>query len=302
MKFRLPCSIYKIIICQYHIINGDYEIAVNEAVSLNMKAEKVGDKMNLVYTNSNIGLIYLFINRYQEAIPFFEKSLLLMREIKDFNKSFELSIMSYLIYVSLHANNLDKMKRALDHYKSKLETDSTLSKSKSSTLYSNYVNYYVAKNEVDSAEIAVQKANSFIDKDYGRGYTSVYYLAMARYYHFIADYEKGLSFVNKALEVDYCLEVLEVKMSLLENAGKIDEALRVCGEAVKLITDQSTATYSRQMDRLQILHKLNDQTRQSQQLLDQKNEIVQKQRLLLAFFNFCMCFDYNPDWCDSLFT
>ena len=62
-------------ICHYHIVNGEYEIAMNEAVSLNMKAEISGNKKNIVYANVNIGLIYLFIGRYQEAIPFFEKSL-----------------------------------------------------------------------------------------------------------------------------------------------------------------------------------------------------------------------------------
>lgn len=273
-------------ICQYHIVNGDYEIAMNEAVSLNMKAEISGNKENIIYTTVNIGLIYLFIGRCQEAIPFFDKSLSLISETGLVGSSFQLSVMSYLMYVSLNARDLEKMKQTLDLYKSTLEKDNVLQKNKFCTLYSYFVNYYVVKKELDKAGEAAKEATSYMSEEYGPGYTSVYYLAMARYYHSISEYDKALSFINKSFKVDPCLEVLEEKMSIYEDAEKIDEALNVSEEALKLISDENIANYSRQMNRLHILHNLNDQALQDQLLQDQKLEIAQKQKLLIAFFVF----------------
>lgn len=273
-------------ICQYHIVNGDYEIAMNEAVGLNMKAEISGNKKDIIYANVNIGLIYLFIGRYQEAIPSFEKSLSLMPETEEIAPSFQLSVMSYLMYVSLNAGDLEKMKYTLDLYKSILEKETIFEKENFCMLYSYYVNYYVAKKEFDKAGEVAKKATYYMDEKYAPGYTSVYYLAMARYYHSIADYDKALYFINESFKVDPCLEVLEEKMSIYEDEGRVDEAFNTSEDALQLVIDQNVNTYSRQMNRLHILHKLNDQARQNQLLQDQKAEIAQKQKLLVAFLIF----------------
>lgn len=273
-------------ICLYHIVNGDYEIAMNEAVSLNLKAEQAKNKKNIVNTNMNIGLIYLFIGRNEDAIPCFEKSLSLMPEVEELSLSYKLSVMGYLMYVSFHAGDFRKMEQTLDDYHSILKANASLSDANYCTLYSYYVNYYVAKKDFEKAKEAAEKAIRYMNKEYEPGYTSVYYLAMARYYRFIADYEKALSSINNAFEVDPCLEVLEEKMGIYEDAGNVDEALSISEEAVELVSKQSVATYSRQMDRLHILHELNDQAREAQLLQDQKTEIAQKQRLLVIFFLF----------------
>lgn len=273
-------------ICQSYIVNGDYEIAMNEAVSLNMKAEMSGNKKEQVYTNVNIGLIYLFIGRYQDAIASFEKGLSLIPGTEGISSSFELDVMSYLMYVSFNAMDLEKMQQTMELYKSILEKDTVPQKDKLCTLYSYSVNYYLAKKELDKAGEAARIATSYMNEEYGLGYTSVYYLAMARYHHAISDYNEAICFINKSLKVDPCLEGLEEKMSIYEDAGKIDEAFNVAGTALDLIVDQNTATYSRQMNRLHILHTLNEQVKQNQLLLDQKLEIAQKQKLLIAFFVF----------------
>lgn len=273
-------------ICQSYIVNGEYEIAMNEAVSLNMKAEMSGNKKEQVYTNVNIGLIYLFIGRYQDAIASFEKGLSLIPGTEGISSSFELDVMSYLMYVSFNAMDLEKMQQTMELYKSILEKDTVPQKDKLCTLYSYSVNYYLAKKELDKAGEAARIATSYMNEEYGLGYTSVYYLAMARYHHAISDYNEAICFINKSLKVDPCLEGLEEKMSIYEDAGKIDEAFNVAGTALDLIVDQNTATYSRQMNRLHILHTLNEQVKQNQLLLDQKLEIAQKQKLLIAFFVF----------------
>lgn len=273
-------------ICQSYIVNGEYEIAMNEAVSLNMKAEMSGNKKEQVYTNVNIGLIYLFIGRYQDAIASFEKGLSLIPGTEGISSSFELDVMSYLMYVSFNATDLEKMQQTMELYKSILEKDTVPQKDKLCTLHSYSVNYYLAKKELDKAGEAARIATSYMNEEYGLGYTSVYYLAMARYHHAISDYNEAICFINKSLKVDPCLEGLEEKMSIYEDAGKIDEAFNVAGTALDLIVDQNTATYSRQMNRLHILHTLNEQVKQNQLLLDQKLEIAQKQKLLIAFFVF----------------
>lgn len=281
-------------VCRYYVVNGEYEVAMNQAVSLLREVESLGYRDGIITCNENIGLIYLMIGRDEDAIPPLEKSLTLLKEEGD-KPILEVQIMSYLAAAYLHINELDKMKVMLDFYRTVLDKgillanpvdDRRYEKASYCMLYSYYVNYYVAKSLREKAGDAVQKATKYMNETYDPGYTSAYYLAMTRYYYFVDNYPLALEYVNKTLEVDYSLEPLEEKIKILVAAGKFDEAIETYQDALKYVEKLNVSAYTRQIDQLRILHELIEKEKQAQLLQNQKIEIVHKQELLIAFFIF----------------
>lgn len=277
-------------VCRYYISNAEYEIAMNQAVNLLREVEDLGYKNGIIACNENIGLIYLMIGRDEEAIPPLEKSQALLKEKKD-APVWEVQIMSYLAAAYLHIHELDKMEVMLDFYSSVLEKgillanpldDRTFEKASYCMLYSYYLNCYVAKGQKEKAVEMVQKATLYMNETYVPGYTSVYYLAMTRYYYYIGNYPLALKYVNKTLAVDYSLEPLEEKIKVLVAAGKLDEAIETYDEVLKYIENLNISAYTRQIDQLRILHELIEKEKQTQLLQSQKIEIAHKQELLVA--------------------
>ena len=281
-------------LCRYYIINSEYEVAMNQAVNLLREVEALDYKEGLITCNENMGLIYLLIGRDAEAIPHFEKSLALLKENDD-KPVWGIQIMSYLAAAYLHVEELDKMKTLLDFYHSVLDkgillidpmNDRTYEKASYCMLYSYILNYYVAKGLTEKAEETAQKATRYMNEAYDPGYTSAYYLAMARYNNLIGNYPQALEFINKTLEVDYSLEPLEEKIKILVAGENINEAIAAYNETLEYTEKTNVTAYTRQIDQLRILHELIEKEKQAQLLQSQKVEIAHKQELLLAFLIF----------------
>lgn len=292
-----PAALYDLRygICRCYIVNGEYEMAMSEAVSLLREVESEDYKRGIISCCENIGLIYLMIGRDEDAIASFEKSLKLLREKGDIPK-WEIQIMPYLALSYLHVNKLDKMKALLDDFKmildeGKIRQNGLVSELKLeqiyySQLYSYYLNYYVAKKMKCEADSVAQIATLYMDVTSDPSYVSVYYFAMARYYDFIKNYPLALEYIDKTLELDYTLDPLEQKARILMAGGMINEAMIAYDEVLKYIENQNVSAYTRQIDQLRILHDLIEKEKQNQLLQSQKIEIAHKQELLIAFLIF----------------
>lgn len=282
-------------ICRYYLVNEEYEVAMNEIVSLLREAEENKYQKGIISCNENMGLVYLLIGRDKDAILPFEKSLTLLRESGD-EVMYEIQIMSYLSINYLRVNELDKMKILLDRYRNVLEEKTPedhnnlarveMERASFCMLYSNYINYYVARKMQNEAEMMTEKASTYMSEIYDPGYTSVYYLAMARYYRFMKKHPMALHYINKTLKEDYAVEPLEEKIEILQSSGDTDQALLVYEEALKLLENMNVRVYTRQIDQLRTFHRLSEKERQEQQLLTQKLEIEHKKSLLKFFFIF----------------
>lgn len=282
-------------ICRYYLVNGEYEDAMNKIIGLLSQAEERNYREGLISCNEDLGLIYLLIGREKEAIPAFEKSLSLLRETRDAIE-YEIQIMSYLSICYFRMNELQKMKALLDYYSAILEKKNPenanvlhkekLEKASFCMLYSNYVNYYVAKQMKKEAEIMVDKASCYLNEMYDPGYTSVYYQAMARYYCLVGDYPMAIHYIDKTLNEDYSIEPLEEKTQILEAAGRVDETLESYDQLLRLFEKTNIEAYTRQIDQLRTFHNLTEKEKQEQQLHAQKLEIEHKNVQLLVFFIF----------------
>lgn len=270
-------------ICHLNIVSGEYEIAMNEAVSLLRSAENMDYKPGIVASCENMGLIYLLIGRDKDAIPLFERGLDLLKEIGG-RLEYEVQIVSYLAISYLHVNDLEKMKAILDHYllilenkpKNKSQCKRDLREASFCLLYSYYVNYYVANKMPEEANAMTEKAIYYMNETYGTGYTSVFYLAMARYHNLLKDHQTALRYIDKALKVDFSYEPLKEKIHILEEAGKYDEASVCYGETLKFFEKQNVAAYTRQINQLRTFHNIIEKEKEVHLYNTQQIEIRNK--------------------------
>lgn len=276
--------------CRCYLINGDYELAMNEAVRLQILADETGILRGAISSNEYLGMIYLCIGRDEDAVTAFEKGLSLIRESGE-DPTYEIQIMSYLVISYFRLNKLDKVRPLLEHFEFLLRDMEKESPGKwvnypfarmFCILYSNYINLYVAEHNRAEAYKAVQKASSYVnEKNRDEAYLiSIYNLAMARYYLFVKDYPKAFRQIDRTLMVEYSPDVLKVKLEILKAAGKKDEALALHEELLKLVEQTNVTAFTRQLNQLRTLHNLNEKKIQEQHMLHQKEQLSQKQTQL----------------------
>ena len=171
--------------------------------------------------------------------------------------------------------------RKIESYKSDIRENYPI-KAKKCLLYANYLNLYVAEKNLPKARETVSLLPSYMDESMGPDVTSVYDLAMARYYFFIKDYPQALREIDKVLAVDYSSEPLKLKVDILKAAGRTDEALKQYAELLSLVEQTNVTAFTRQLNQLRMLHDLNDKKMQEQKLLYQKRQLSEKQLQLTA--------------------
>jgi len=276
--------------CRCYLINGDYELAMNEAVRLQILADETGILRGAISSNEYLGMIYLFIGRDEDAVTAFEKGLSLIRESGE-DPTYEIQIMSYLVISYFRLNKLDKVRPLLEHFEFLLRDMEKESPGKwvnypfarmFCILYSNYINLYVAEHNRAEVYKAVQKASSYVnEKNRDEAYLiSIYNLAMARYYLFVKDYPEAFRQIDRTLTAEYSPDVLKVKLEILKAAGKKDEALSLHEELLKLVEQTNVTAFTRQLNQLRTLHNLNEKKIQEQHMLHQKEQLSQKQTQL----------------------
>lgn len=101
--------------CRYYLINGEYELAMNEAVRLQMLSDETGVLRGAISSNEYLGMIYLLIGRDKDAIVAFEKGLSLIKDSGG-DPSYEIQIMSYLLISYQRLNEWDKTKSVLERF------------------------------------------------------------------------------------------------------------------------------------------------------------------------------------------
>ena len=80
--------------CRYYLIGENYELAMNEAVRLQLLSEETGNQKGLISSNEYMGLIYLLIGRDSDAVVAFEKGIDLLKQKGD-SPDYQLQIPIY---------------------------------------------------------------------------------------------------------------------------------------------------------------------------------------------------------------
>lgn len=268
-------------LCRSYLVNGEYGLAMNEAVKQQIMAEKSNNKMGFVYCNENLGMVYTQTSRYKEAIDAFETCLALLKETG--NAVYESQIADVLIRVYMIVSEYEKAERLLDYYDTiikvfKLQGKDYLVGDAYSMLYASRIQLYSRMNEPDKVKKAMNDLKPYLEY-VSRPYISVVYnLAMANYYFMQKDYLKALDYINKSEEINV---TFDFKIQILNILGRKKEALEVYQIALNKMKDKNLTTYIRQIDQLRTIQTLNEEEqqnqslhRQQQQLKNQKNQVI----------------------------
>ncbi|MCD8135972.1 MAG: ATP-binding protein [Parabacteroides gordonii] len=271
--------------CRYYLIKGDYELAMNEAVRLQLLSEETGNQDGLISCNEYMGLIYLLIGRDSDAIVAFEKCLELLKQKAD-SEANQFRIIPYLSISYLRLGKWEQLNEILGYTLSLLqdmEKEESIGwinypfRERYCVLYANYLNLYVARDNGEKARESLDNAIAYFDENSRPDVKSVYYLARARYYFYIKDFRQALHEIDLTLQTDYSAEVLRLKIDILKAAGMKDEALKVHDELLMFIEQSTISAYTRQISQLRSIHDLNEKQIQKKELEYQKSSLKHKQ-------------------------
>lgn len=276
-------------VCRYYLMNGDYELAMNEAVKLQILSDKENNKQGLINSCENLGLIYLVIGRDSAALSAFEKGLSILKELGD-RPDYEIQLMSYMPISYLKLGKLDRAEEILKYYGSVLHemenasyTDTNYPfRRKKCLLYSFYIELYVAQQNKGKALEAVGKASSYMQANIGADVSSVYNQAMARFYYFIKDYKQALHYVDEVLAIQSMTDALKLKVDILRMMGRKDEALELNKRLIVQIEQSNIKAFNRQLNQLRVLHDLNEKEKQARELEFQRVQLSHKQKQLVG--------------------
>ena len=299
--------------CRYYLNNEEYELAMNEAVRLQMLSDETGNLQGTISSNEYLGLIYIMIGRDRDAATALEKGMSLLKESGG-QPDYEMQLTPFLLIAYLRLNELEKMRSLLVYYESvihMMESEQPAKwmnypfRQKYCFLYSYYTNLYIAEDKPKEAKKAMQQASSYVD-DTNRNdpfLISVYNLAMARYYFYVKKYPEAIREIDKVLSVDYSTEPLKLKAEILKAAGKKEEALVFYDQLLTFVEQINVKAFTRQLNQLRTLHDLNEQKIQEQRLVYQKEQLSQKQTqltvslvffgVLLLLFSFLLRYVYH---------
>ena len=299
--------------CRYYLNNEEYELAMNEAVRLQMLSDETGNLQGTISSNEYLGLIYIMIGRDRDAATALEKGMSLLKESGG-QPDYEMQLTPFLLIAYLRLNELEKMRSLLVYYESvihMMESEQPAKwmnypfRQKYCFLYSYYTNLYIAEDKPKEAKKAMQQASSYVD-DTNRNdpfLISVYNLAMARYYFYVKKYPEAIREIDKVLTVDYSTEPLKLKAEILKAAGKKEEALVFYDQLLTFVEQINVKAFTRQLNQLRTLHDLNEQKIQEQRLVYQKEQLSQKQTqltvslvffgVLLLLFSFLLRYVYH---------
>lgn len=299
--------------CRYYLNNEDYELAMNEAVRLQMLSDETGYLQGAISSNEYLGLIYIVIGRDRDAATALEKGMSLLKQSGG-QLDYEMQLMPFLLIAYLRLNELEKMRDLLVYYESVIHVmESQLRtrwmsypfQQKYCFLYSYYMSLYIAENKPEEAKKAMQQASSYVnDTDRNDPFLiSIYDLAMARYYFYLKNYPEAIREIDRVLSVDYSTEPLKLKAEILKAAGKKEEALVFYDQLLTFVEEINTKAFTRQLNQLRTLHDLNEQKIQEQRLVYQKEQLSQKQTqltvslvffgVLLLLFSFLLRYVYH---------
>ena len=295
--------------CRYYLNNEDYELAMNEAVRLQMLSDEAGYLQGAISSNEYLGLIYIVIGRDRDAATALEKAMSLLKESGG-QPDYEMQLMPFLLIAYLRTNELEKMRSLLVYYESVIHAMESRKPSKWVNypfqqkycfLYSYYMNLYIAEGKQEEAAKAMQQASSYVD-DTNRNdpfLVSIYDLAMARYYFYRKEYPDAIRKIDKVLTIDYSIEPLKLKVDILKAAGMKTEALAFHEQLLAYVEQINTKAFTRQLNQLRTLHELNEEKMQEQRIAYQREELKHKQNQLtasLVFFVVLLMLFYFVLW------
>jgi len=279
-------------LCRSFILNGEYSLAMNEAVKQQIMAEKTDYDLGVVYSNENLGVVYMYTRRYKESASAFESCMEILKGIEE-SIFYEMQISETLLRVYLILGDYEKAGVLLDYY-GKMINDVEKGSSVNykvypidevRALYYTYsIELYSKLNESDKASNAIDSVKPYMNYILHSYVSPIYYHAMACYYCMLKDYKQAFYYIDQSTETENF--VLELKVDILENLGRKKDALKVRQQALSMAKQIDKIAYVRQIDQLRTIQVLNEQEEKNQDVHRQQQQLKNQkvQTWLLSLF------------------
>lgn len=271
----------------------DYEMAMNEALDLYRLASETKQPYGMVRCSETLGLIYQAIRRDSDAVVAFQEGLDLLENLDVPDKlEAQTRMTSYQAECCVRTDQLQLTDTILGRYKNLIDRQAEINKQTGDMplvdreywlLYCFYTDLYLRENKLEKAGKALAKAALYAGNIGAKGdYVQQTYLAVqARYYKQIGNIPLALTYLNTLLSRERLPEDLRLMAEILEEQGRLEEALAYYDEIFAITSEQKNETFFRQINQLQTLHELHDQEVQAQEVAMNNQRMVQKQQQLV---------------------
>lgn len=279
--------------CQDLLWSKDYEMALNEAMEIYQEASRRKHTYGMVRCSESLGLIYQAIRRDSNAIVAFQEGLDLIDGLEVANKvETQVRVTSYQAECALRLNRLELVDTILTRYEHFIRKQEQLNKVAANRvpvgreywlLYSFYGDMYVRAGQPEKAKAALEKASLYfgdteVEQDYAE---KVYLSAWARYYRLVGNVPLALQYLDRLLELEQLPEELQLKAEILEEEGRVSEALDLYEKILSILSRRNDETFFRQISQLQALHELHEKETQLRELEINDRRMWQKQSQLV---------------------
>lgn len=271
----------------------DYEMAMNEAMDLYRLASETKQPYGMVRCSETLGLIYQAIRRDSDAVVAFQEGLDLLDNLDVPNKlEAQTRMTSYQAECCVRTNQFQLTDTILHRYKTLIDQQAEINKRTGDVvlvereywlLYCFYTYLYLRENKLEKAAKVLEKATLYVGNIGVEGdYVQQIYLAVqARYYKQTGNIPLALTYLDTLLSRERLPEDLRLMADMLEEQGRLEEALAYYDEIFNITSEQKNETFFRQINQLQTLHELHDQEVQARELEMNDRRMVQKQQQLV---------------------
>lgn len=283
--------------CQTLLWARDYEMALNEAMNEYRLASELKHSYGLLRCTESLGLIYQTIRRDSDAVVAFQEGLDL-NEKCDFPEAVKaetkVRLSSYQSESAIRVSPPEQTEGMLTRYKKAIDEMCEVNERTGAVfnvereywlLYCFYTDFYIREHQPEKAKRALDEAakyvgNNITENDY---VLNTYLAAQAHYYKEIGNLSMAIKLIDEVFETECIAADLQFKADILQEQGKLKEALALYDKLYGMESERNKETFFRQINQLRTLHELNGQEEQKHEMKVNNERMEEKQHLLFFF-------------------
>lgn len=286
-----PGALFKVgsLLCRKYLDDENYELAMNEALRMLNRAERVEHGYGMMCASQSLGLVYQSVRRDDEAMRNFREGLKWINSNLG-KSSFKLQYLLDMLVSSLRLDDCDESASLLGLYEGLFNEEERAYKEKGYTFPVRwhqclidcfYTRLYTRKGELTKARSHLEKAAREREVFQYEELLFFYYEAAAAYYQKVQNNALALQMIDKALAIDSDMVVLKQQVEVMKASGHLKESLRLFDDLLKKNSLVSNEAFLRQMAQLQRLNDQNETLKRESELKLQSEQIESNQRLFI---------------------
>lgn len=286
-----PEAFYSVgnLLCKYYLGTQNYELAINEAISLINEAHIQQQDNGLMKANQSLGYVYQIIGRDSDAVEAYKEGYAYLQKINA-TANTEMQYISEMLISYLHENLLDESEQLVKRYHSLYNSEEEKYKARGMDfpvpwhhwlIYSYYAELYIKRGNYPKAAAYLDKARISAEKSSDEVMKCEYFRVSALYYYTVHNYKAALNAINRVLDVEILPNILKLKINILRADGQKKKAIELFDQLFILNSKISDDAFERQIQQLRSLNDLNDQEKIAYELEHQSQQLSMRQHLLV---------------------